>query len=309
MFPPPRPPSMNRDWRAGACAAGLRRAVVAEGTSAAASTAERIRASRLVGASARTDGMACSTWLVRDDADEYTCHAVSCGTVTAWADVATHCDCPLSSGDGKWCQHVAACLETLVDARAADADAAAADADDADADDADAAEAAATVRRYARAARLRELLRPLPRRRARPVEAGVDVERIVNKLSAVLRLVRGRWTVGDYKEYRGDRTKQHLARLIAMKWPAVTFSQSRCRTTHAAPDGAQFTVDQILAALLEHLDHEREERGYLETDHIFFQGLTRREDGSFTPKWGTCAQLEFERPPTRSGAARIRVHP
>ena len=87
-----------------------------------------------------------------------------------------------------------------------------------------------------------------------------------------------------------DLTPEELAS-VALRRPGVTLvGEAQLPVDHAAPDGKQFTVRDLIAAIER---TEAETRGESEwfdgvdVHHVFFEGLHPAQDGSFHISWGS----------------------
>jgi hypothetical protein len=107
--------------------------------------------------------------------------------------------------------------------------------------------------------------------------------------SARIHSLRLRARVFEAKELR-PLTAEELAR-VALDAPVIRLrGDSGDPVEHAAPNGAFFTVSDLLQAVEE---TERQTRsasewfGGIDVHHVFFEGLMPEKDGSWSIAWGS----------------------
>jgi hypothetical protein len=90
-------------------------------------------------------------------------------------------------------------------------------------------------------------------------------------------------------ETRRDLTEAEWRRVV-FRGPLLRLRGMGCERIfeHSAPDGATFTVRDLIAAMLETERQTRLETnwcGGINVHHIFFGGLSRKKDGSWEINW------------------------
>ncbi|MEM9555621.1 MAG: hypothetical protein AAGC60_15290 [Acidobacteriota bacterium] len=79
--------------------------------------------------------------------------------------------------------------------------------------------------------------------------------------------------------------------LVVLAQPAIRLrGESGTVVLHRAPNGSEFTVDDLLAAILETERRTRaasEFLGGVDTHHRFLEGIRRAEDGVWEIAWGS----------------------
>ena len=106
--------------------------------------------------------------------------------------------------------------------------------------------------------------------------------------TAKITSVRLRASMVDGNDLR-DATEEELNQL-AFDQPEIELRSYGDAVTHRAPNGASFTLRDLLSAIEEterRTRHQSEWFGGIDAHHVFFEGLEREPDGVWQIGWGS----------------------
>ena len=107
--------------------------------------------------------------------------------------------------------------------------------------------------------------------------------------SAKLQTVRLELEMFVEEKFRPVTAAERL-HIVVVGTPLRLVSDAGITTTHDAPNGRSFTLEELRAAVEE---HERQTRGSTEwfggidVHHIYFEGLHPNDNGSYSIHWGS----------------------